>query len=94
MRLLSNPSERDFWEICEHRDLVRSTILNSQSPFSRRHEAAIRDSCLDVYSRLFLMTPGRAARRLSAQFAHHHLPCSGAADDSGGMRASARQGGH
>ena len=32
------PERRDFWEICEDRYQVRSTILTSQLPVSRWHE--------------------------------------------------------
>jgi hypothetical protein len=35
MALLSEPERRDFWEICEDRYQVRSTILTSQLPVSR-----------------------------------------------------------
>jgi DNA replication protein DnaC len=35
---LSEPERRDFWEICEDRYRVRSTILTSQLPVSRWHE--------------------------------------------------------
>jgi DNA replication protein DnaC len=35
---LSEPERRDFWEICEDRYQVRSTILTAQLPVSRRHE--------------------------------------------------------
>ena len=35
---LLEPERRDFWEICEDRYLVRSTILTSQLPVSRWHE--------------------------------------------------------
>jgi DNA replication protein DnaC len=35
---LSEPERRDFWEICEDRYQVRSTILTSQLPVSRWHE--------------------------------------------------------
>jgi DNA replication protein DnaC len=38
MAPLSEPERRDFWEICEDRYQVRSTILNSQLPVSRCHE--------------------------------------------------------
>jgi len=38
MAPLSEPERRDFWEICEDRYLVRSTILTSQLPVSRWHE--------------------------------------------------------
>jgi len=38
MAPLSEPERRDFWEICEDRYQVRSTILTSQLPVSRRHE--------------------------------------------------------
>jgi DNA replication protein DnaC len=38
MALLSEPERRDFWEICEDRYQVRSTILMSQLPVSRWHE--------------------------------------------------------
>jgi DNA replication protein DnaC len=34
----SEPERRDFWEICEDRYQVRSTILTSQLPVSRWHE--------------------------------------------------------
>ena len=37
-RPLSEPERRDFWEICEDRYQVRSTILTSQLPVSRWHE--------------------------------------------------------
>jgi DNA replication protein DnaC len=43
MAHLSEPERRDFWEICEDRYPVRSTILTSQLPVSRWHErSAIR----------------------------------------------------
>src|SRR5438045_2285417 len=35
---LSEPERRDFWEICEGRYQVRSTILTSQLPVSKWHE--------------------------------------------------------
>jgi len=35
---LSEPERRDFWEICEDRYQVRSTILTSQMPVARWHE--------------------------------------------------------
>jgi DNA replication protein DnaC len=38
MAPLSEPERRDFWEICEDRYQVRSTILSSQLPVSRWHE--------------------------------------------------------
>jgi DNA replication protein DnaC len=38
MAPLSEPERRDFWEICEDRYQVRSTILTSQLPISRWHE--------------------------------------------------------
>src|ERR1700738_167553 len=38
MATLSEPERRDFWEICEDRYQVRSTILTSQLPVSRWHE--------------------------------------------------------
>ena len=38
MAPLSESERRDFWEICEDRYQVRSTILTSQLPFSRWHE--------------------------------------------------------
>ena len=34
----AEPERRDFWEICEDRYQVRSTILTSQLPVSRWHE--------------------------------------------------------
>jgi DNA replication protein DnaC len=38
MAPLSETERRDFWEICEDRHKVRSTILTSQLPVSRGHE--------------------------------------------------------
>src|ERR1700735_5447550 len=38
MAPLAEPERRDFWEICEDRYQVRSTILTSQLPVSRWHE--------------------------------------------------------
>ena len=38
MAPLSEPERRDFWEICEDRYQVRSTILTPQLPVSRWHE--------------------------------------------------------
>jgi DNA replication protein DnaC len=38
MAPLSEPERRDFWETCEDRYQVRSTILTSQLPVSRWHE--------------------------------------------------------
>jgi DNA replication protein DnaC len=38
MAPLSDPERRDFWEICEDRYQVRSTILTSQLPVARWHE--------------------------------------------------------
>ena len=38
MSSLSEPERRDFWEICEDRYQVRSTILTSQLPVARWHE--------------------------------------------------------
>jgi DNA replication protein DnaC len=38
MAPLSEPERRDFWEICEDRYQVRSTILTSQLPVPRWHE--------------------------------------------------------
>ena len=38
MASLSEPERRDFWEICEDRYQVRSTILASQLPVSKWHE--------------------------------------------------------
>ena len=38
MATLSEPERRHFWEICEDRYQVRSTILTSQLPVSRWHE--------------------------------------------------------
>src|SRR5579883_3495130 len=35
---ISEPERRDFWEICEDRYQVRSTILTSQLPVARWHE--------------------------------------------------------
>jgi hypothetical protein len=51
MSSLSQPERRDFWEICEDRYQVRSTILSSQLPVSRWHEQigdpTLADSILD-----------------------------------------------
>jgi DNA replication protein DnaC len=38
MAPLLAPERRDFWEICEDRYQVRSTILTSQLPVARCHE--------------------------------------------------------
>jgi hypothetical protein len=38
MAPLSEPERRDFWEICEDRYQIRSTILTSQLPISCWHE--------------------------------------------------------
>jgi DNA replication protein DnaC len=38
MAPLSEPERRDFWEICEDRYQVRSTVLTSQLPVARWHE--------------------------------------------------------
>jgi hypothetical protein len=38
MASLSEPERRDFWEICEDRYQVHSTILASQLPVSWWHE--------------------------------------------------------
>ena len=38
MAPLSEPECRDFWEICEERCKVRSTIFTSQPPVARWHE--------------------------------------------------------
>jgi DNA replication protein DnaC len=38
MAPLSEPERRDFWEICEERYQVRSTVLTSQLPVARWHE--------------------------------------------------------
>jgi hypothetical protein len=51
MSSLSEPERRDFWEICEDRYQVRSTILTSQLPVSRWHEQigdpTVADGILD-----------------------------------------------
>ena len=51
MASLSEPERRDFWEICEDRYQVRSTILTSQLPVSRWHEQigdpTVADGILD-----------------------------------------------
>ena len=51
MSAMSEPERRDFWEICEDRYQVRSTILTSQLPVSRWHEQigdpALADGILD-----------------------------------------------
>jgi DNA replication protein DnaC len=44
MAPLSEPERRDFWEICEDRYQVRSTILTSQLPVSRWHEQRRSDA--------------------------------------------------
>ena len=38
MAPLAEPERRDFWEICEDRYQVRSTILTSQLPVAHWHE--------------------------------------------------------
>jgi DNA replication protein DnaC len=51
MAPLSEPERRDFWETCEDRYQVRSTILTSQLPVSRWHEQigdpTLADAILD-----------------------------------------------
>ena len=51
MAPLSETERRDFWEICEDRYQMRSTILTSQLPVSRWHEqigdATAADGILD-----------------------------------------------
>ena len=43
MAPLSEPERRGFWEICEDRNQIRSTILTSQLPVSRwQNRSAIR----------------------------------------------------
>src|SRR5260221_7604899 len=53
MAPLSEPERRDFWEICEDRYQVRSTILTSQLPISRWHEQigepTLADGILDRF---------------------------------------------
>jgi DNA replication protein DnaC len=48
---LSEPERRDFWEICEDRYQVRSTILTSQLPVTRWHDQigdpTVADGILD-----------------------------------------------
>jgi hypothetical protein len=54
MAPLSEPERRDFWEICEDRYQMRSTILTSQLPVSRWHEQigdpTLADRILDGWS--------------------------------------------
>ena len=38
MAPMTEPERRDFWEICEERYQLRSTVLTSQLPISRWHE--------------------------------------------------------
>src|ERR1700746_1195312 len=69
MAPLSEPERRDFWEICEDRYQVRSTILNSQLPVSRWHEQVgdptLADGILD--SSDSQRPPHRDAWRLDAE---------------------------
>jgi DNA replication protein DnaC len=68
MAALSEPERRDFWEICEDRYHVRSTVLTSL-PVARWHEQigepTLADGILDrlVHKR----SSYRDARRLHAQ---------------------------
>jgi len=59
MAPLSEPERRDFWEICENRYQVRSTILTSQLPVSRWHEQ-IGDPVIRLFfDRLRIRDEGR-----------------------------------
>jgi DNA replication protein DnaC len=47
MAPLGEPEHRDFWEICEDRYQVRSTILTSQLPVSRCHKQIVDPTLAD-----------------------------------------------
>ncbi|HYM00408.1 MAG TPA: ATP-binding protein, partial [Blastocatellia bacterium] len=69
MAPLLEPERRDFWEICEDRYQVRSTILTSQLPVSRWHEQigdpTLADGILDRWSTVSVRH--RDEGRLNAQ---------------------------
>jgi DNA replication protein DnaC len=68
MAPLSEPERRDFWEICEDRYQVRSTILTSQPPVARWHEQVGDPTLADgILDRLVHSSPNRDAGRFDAQ---------------------------
>jgi len=63
MAPLSEPERRDFWEICEDRYQVRSTVLTSQLPVSRWHEQIGDPTLADgILDRLVHNAPHRNER--------------------------------
>ena len=66
------PERRDFWETCEDRCQMRSTILTSQLPVSRWHEQigdpTFADGILDrlVHSAHRIEMRGESMRKLKA----------------------------
>jgi len=69
MAPLSEPERRDFWEICEDRYQVRSTVLTSQLPVSRWHQQigdpTLADGILDqlVHNAYRIEMPGDSMRK-------------------------------
>jgi hypothetical protein len=76
MAPLSEPERRDFWEICEDRYQVRSTILTSQLPVSRWHEQigdpTLADGILDHWftTHIELRCVAIQCERIAANKAH------------------------
>lgn len=60
---LSEPERRDFWEICEDRYQVRSTILTSQLAVSRWHEQIGDPTVADGILRRLVHNPHRIEMR-------------------------------
>jgi hypothetical protein len=78
MAPLSEPERRDFWEICEDRYQVRSTILTSQLPVSRWHEQigdpTLADGILDrlVHNAMALRWVGIPCARTGKKVTREH----------------------
>jgi DNA replication protein DnaC len=73
MTPLADAERRDFWEICEERYQMRSTILTSQLPVARWHEqigdATIADGILDrlVHNAHRIELRGESMRKAKAK---------------------------
>jgi DNA replication protein DnaC len=62
---VTEPERRDFWEICEDRYQLRSTILTSQLPVSRWHEQIGDPTLADgILDRLVLLSAVVSMRAL------------------------------
>jgi DNA replication protein DnaC len=72
MSPLSETERRDFWEICEDRYQMRSTILTSQVPVAKWHEqigdATVADGILDrlVHNAHRIELKGESMRKVKA----------------------------